>query len=69
VHYKGGRERGGMRYKIYTEKDGDRYYSYCSQLKGLHIDGDTKEEAEKNAKEAIELYVKSCIKHGDMDVG
>jgi predicted RNase H-like HicB family nuclease len=50
---------------IDVEKDGERYYAYCPCLKGVHVDGETKEEAIENAKLAAVLYIKSLIKHGE----
>jgi len=44
---------------ICVEDDGDSFYAYCPGLKGVHIDGETKEAAVKNAKIAIGLYIKS----------
>jgi predicted RNase H-like HicB family nuclease len=50
---------------ICVEQDGDSYYAHCPSLKGLHVDGDTLEEAISNVKIAVALYLKSLIKHGD----
>jgi predicted RNase H-like HicB family nuclease len=50
---------------ICIEKDGESYYAYCPALKGIHVDGDTEQEALENAKAAAMLYIESLIKHGD----
>lgn len=50
---------------ICVESDGNGFYAYCPALKGVHVDGDTKEEALENAKTASLLYIKSLIDHGD----
>ena len=50
---------------ICVEKDGDGFYAHCPSLKGLHVDGVTKEEALNNARVATMLYIQSLIKHGD----
>jgi predicted RNase H-like HicB family nuclease len=50
---------------IIIEPDEDRFHAYCPALKGLHVDGSTKEEALENAKEAAIAYLQSLIKHGD----
>jgi predicted RNase H-like HicB family nuclease len=50
---------------IMIEKDGDRFYAHCPALKGLHVDGTTREEAIQNAKNAIEAYIASLIKHNE----
>lgn len=54
-----------IRIRICVEPDGDRYYAYCPELKGVHEDGDTVEDAVSNAKESALVYVKSVIKHND----
>ena len=51
--------------EICVEKDGDRFYAFCPGLKGIHVDGETAHEATENIKTAIQLYIKSLIKHGD----
>jgi predicted RNase H-like HicB family nuclease len=50
---------------ICVEEDGQTFYAYCPALKGIHIDGQTREEALQNVKTAIVLYIESLIKHGD----
>jgi predicted RNase H-like HicB family nuclease len=50
---------------IIVDKDEPGFYSYAPSLKGLHMGGETEEEARKNAIEAAELYLKSLLKHGD----
>jgi len=44
---------------IIMEKDKYGYYTYCPELEGCHTQGDTFDEAMKNIKEAIELYVET----------
>lgn len=39
------------------EKDGNKIHAWCPELKGCHTFGDTAEEAIKNLKNAIELYI------------
>lgn len=48
-----------MKLKIVLEKEpkAKGYHAYCPVLKGCHSCGDTKQEALKNIKEAIELYL------------
>lgn len=46
------------------EADGG-YHAFCLELKGCHSQGDTKEEAMENIREAIELYLESLCAHGD----
>ena len=51
--------------RIVVEKDGEGFYSYTPSLKGIHMGGDTPEEAFDNTREAAMLYLKSMLKHGD----
>lgn len=44
---------------IYEEAPEGGYVVYVPSLPGCHTQGDTIEEAEKNAKEAISLYLES----------
>ncbi len=50
---------------IIIEPDESGFHAYCPALKGLHVGGDTKEEALKNAKDAAIAYLESLIKHGE----
>ncbi len=54
-----------FRVEVIVERDGDGYHAYCPALKGLHMGGDTEEEALANARDAVIVYLKSLIKHGD----
>jgi len=51
--------------KIIVEKDDDGYYSHAPSLKGLHMGGDTPEEALNNAKEGAALLLKIMVEAGD----
>jgi len=50
---------------IIIEKDNGEFHAFCPVLKGLHTRGETTEEAEKNAKNAVIAYLQSLISHGD----
>ena len=50
---------------IIVEPDDGEFHAYCPALKGLHVGGRTEEEALKNAMDAVDLYLKSLITHGD----
>lgn len=50
---------------VYVEPDDGRYHAFCPALKGLHAEGNTEDEACKNAVDAAIAYLKSLIKHGD----
>lgn len=53
-----------MEYKVVLEKDPEDkgYVVHCPALPGCFSQGDTIEEALKNIKEAIELYLESLEK-------
>jgi len=50
-----------MSYKVgvVIEKDEFGYYAFCPELEGCQSQADTFEEAHKNIKEAIELYLET----------
>jgi predicted RNase H-like HicB family nuclease len=50
---------------IIIEPDENGFHAYCPALKGLHVDGDTRQEALQNAKKAAIAYLESLIKHGE----
>ena len=54
-----------IRVCVVVEPDEDRFYAYCPDLPGLHVDGETEAEAIDNAKDAVVAYVESLVKHGD----
>lgn len=39
------------------KKDGDQYHAFCPELKGCHTFGSTPDEALKNLKNAVSLYL------------
>src|ERR1043166_6516616 len=51
-------------YSVYYEAAPEGgYVAFIPALPGCHTQGDTLEEAEKNAKEAIEVYLESLAAH------
>lgn len=44
---------------IIIEEDENGFFSFCPELKGCHSQGDTRDEALDNIKEAIDLYLES----------
>jgi len=54
-----------MSFLIIVEKDSIGYHAYVPALKGIHVPGDTKEEAIKNAQDGIVLYMDSILERGD----
>jgi len=43
------------------EQDGDKWLAHCPELKGCHTFGDSKEEALKNLKDAVMLYMEDEV--------
>ena len=54
-----------VKIRICVEEDDDRYYAYCPELKGVHEDGDSQDEAINNAKESALVYIYSILEHND----
>jgi len=54
-----------MKYTIIVEKGNESgYVAYAPALKGCVSQGETKEEALKNIREAMEAYVESLLEDG-----
>lgn len=49
---------------IFEPEEEGGYHVFCPALKGCHSYGATKEEAKRNIKEAIELWVESARELG-----
>ena len=55
-----------MKYNVVFEREADGGFSVSvPALPGCVSQGDTKEEATVNIKEAMELYIEDCIAEGD----
>ena len=54
-----------VRIELLVERDGEGFHAFCPELPGLHVGGDTEEEAKKLAVDAAIAYLASLIKHGD----
>ncbi|WP_157654007.1 type II toxin-antitoxin system HicB family antitoxin [Burkholderia ubonensis] len=54
-----------VKVRIEVERDGDAYYAYCPDLKGVHVDGNTADEARNNAMLAVSAYVQSLVRHDE----
>lgn len=50
---------------VVVEPDDPGYHAYAPAFKGLHVDGDTVEEALENARDAIALYIQDMIECGE----
>ncbi|MDQ6758984.1 MAG: type II toxin-antitoxin system HicB family antitoxin [Acidobacteriota bacterium] len=56
-----------MKYRVYLEPDEDGVFvATCPALPGCVSQGRTHAEATENIREAIEGYLKSLRKHGDL---
>jgi len=55
-----------MKYRIIIEQDEDgKYVSHCLTLPGCWSQGNMRDEALTNIKDAISGYLASLMKHGD----
>jgi predicted RNase H-like HicB family nuclease len=55
-----------MRYTVVLEQEPDEgYVASVPAFPGCVSQGDTREEAMRNIREAIELYVEDCIEAGE----
>jgi predicted RNase H-like HicB family nuclease len=54
-----------LAFDVVVEKDGNTFHAFSPELKGLHVDGKTEEEAFRNAIEAASCYLSSVVRHGD----
>jgi antitoxin HicB len=53
-------------YSVYYEAAGEGgFIAIVPALPGCHTQGETLEEAERNIREAIELYLESLLAHGE----
>jgi predicted RNase H-like HicB family nuclease len=52
-----------LSFSVVIEPDGDEFHAFCPALKGLHVDGDTKDEALANAIQAVQVYVQSLVRN------
>lgn len=55
-----------MPLKFKLEKDGKGWHASCLELKGCHTFGNTKEEALKNLKDAVMLYLEDEVENQSM---
>lgn len=54
-----------LRYVVLHQEEDGGYWVECPSLPGCFSQGDTREEALENIKEAIEAYIESLQKHGE----
>lgn len=54
-----------LKITVVVEPDDDWFHASCPALEGIHVDGQTEEEALTHAKDAVLLYLESLAQHGD----
>ncbi len=55
-----------VKVSISIEPDGfEGYYGYCSELRGIHIYGNTVDIVKKNAEQSIIAIIHSILEYGD----
>ena len=50
---------------VVVKPDSDGFHAYAPAFKGLHVGGDTKEEALKNVCDGILWYMESLMENGE----
>jgi predicted RNase H-like HicB family nuclease len=58
-------DRSRLSFSVLVEPDGDEFYAHCPAFKGIHVDGQTEEEAFRHAIQAVNCYIESMIRHGE----
>ncbi|NOX36797.1 MAG: type II toxin-antitoxin system HicB family antitoxin [Calditrichaeota bacterium] len=61
----GRRRKLKLEIPVIIEADGEGYHGYTPALKGVHVYGKTKAEAEALMADALTAYIDSIIKHGE----
>jgi len=54
-----------VKVRAVVEPDGDMFHAYAPDLKGVHVCGETAEEALRALHDAIRLYLASLAKHAE----
>ena len=54
-----------IRISVIVEPDDHGFHAYCPAFKGLHIDGETIEQALERTVDALAWYLSSLDRHGD----
>ena len=50
---------------ITVERDGDLYYGQCPQIGGIHVCGESVDEAREAAEDAFVAYLEMSLRNGD----
>jgi predicted RNase H-like HicB family nuclease len=59
------RPRPILSVQVMVERDGDAYHAFTPGLKGIHVFGETEEEAGSHAMDAVIAYLLSLAKHNE----
>jgi predicted RNase H-like HicB family nuclease len=61
------KEQPTLTFKIayVVEEDSGRFHAFAPAFKGLHVDGNTKDDAVRNLIKGLQVYIESLAKHGD----
>jgi predicted RNase H-like HicB family nuclease len=54
-----------QRFLVVIERAGANYSAYCPDLPGRVPTGDTREETERNMREALQLHVEGMVEDGE----
>jgi predicted RNase H-like HicB family nuclease len=54
-----------LSFSVVVEPDGSAFHAFCPAFKGLHVDGNTKNEALDNATQAVQVYIESLLRNGE----
>lgn len=54
-----------LRVEYVVEEDGAGFHAFAPAFKGLHADGNTRDEAIRNLVAGLQVYIESLVKHGD----
>ncbi len=54
-----------IKVRVIIEPDEGTFHAYCSELKGVHVSGDSEPEAFENCCIAINQHIRTILKHGD----
>jgi len=54
-----------LRVEYVVEEDAGTFHAFAPAFKGLHVDGNTREDATRNLISGLQVYIESLAKHGD----
>lgn len=54
-----------LQFSIVVEEDEGKYHAFAPAFRGLHVDGESKDEAFHNAVNAVFVYLESLSNHGE----